>query len=179
MPRLIAFLRAVNVGGRTVKMDALRTEFEALGFTDVETFIASGNVIFKTPARNTPALARKIEAHLLAALGLHFDTFVRSSAEVVAIAGHQPFSAAAMAAAGALNVGFLADPLDTQAVAQLDKLKTGIDDFHTHGRELYWLCQKKQSESTFSNAVFEKQLKLKATFRGINTVRKLAEKYPG
>ena len=178
MPRLIAFLRAVNVGGRTVKMDALRAEFEALGFTGVETFIASGNVIFQTSARNAPPLARKIEAHLQATLGHHIDTFIRSCFDVVAVAAYPAFSPARVEAAGALNVAFLAEPLDAKACAQLDKLKTDIDDFHTHGRELYWLCQKKQSESTFSNAVFEKQLKVKATFRGINTVRKLAEKYP-
>ena len=51
MPRCIAFLRAVNVGGRLVKMDALRSAFEALDLADVSTFIASGNVLFETRAR--------------------------------------------------------------------------------------------------------------------------------
>ena len=46
MPRLFAFLRAINVGGRTIKMERLRREFEVFGFPGVETFIASGNVIF-------------------------------------------------------------------------------------------------------------------------------------
>ena len=47
MPRFVAFLRALNVGGaHVVKMDALKRHFEAMGFTDVETFIASGNVVF-------------------------------------------------------------------------------------------------------------------------------------
>ncbi len=46
MPRYVAFLRAVNVGGRIVKMDELRRLFAGAGFADVETFIASGNVIF-------------------------------------------------------------------------------------------------------------------------------------
>ncbi len=55
MPRCIAFLRAVNVGGRIVKMDALRGHFEAAGFTSAETFIASGNVIFDTKAKAGPA----------------------------------------------------------------------------------------------------------------------------
>jgi uncharacterized protein (DUF1697 family) len=56
-------------------------------------------------------------------------------------------------------------------------LQTEIDDFHIHGREVYWLCRKKQSESRFSNALFEKRLKFPATFRGMNTVRKLAARY--
>ncbi len=56
-------------------------------------------------------------------------------------------------------------------------LKTDIDDFHVYGREVYWLCEKKQSESKFSNVVFEKKLKFRTTFRGMNTIAKLASKY--
>ena len=56
--------------------------------------------------------------------------------------------------------------------------KTAIDDFHVHGREIYWLCRKGQSDSTFSNAAMERKLRISATFRGMNTIRRLAEKYP-
>ena len=55
--------------------------------------------------------------------------------------------------------------------------KTDIDDFHTNGREVYWLCRTGQSESTFNNASMERTLKIRATFRGINTVARLAAKY--
>jgi uncharacterized protein (DUF1697 family) len=58
-------------------------------------------------------------------------------------------------------------------------LTTEIDDFRVHGREIYWLCQKKQSESTFSNTVLEKTVGRRSTLRGANTVRKMAEKYAG
>ena len=74
----IAFLRAINVGGRTVKMDRLRGLFEHLGYADVETFIASGNVIFQSPAEDTRALEQQIEAHLAASLGYEVATFVRT-----------------------------------------------------------------------------------------------------
>jgi uncharacterized protein (DUF1697 family) len=56
-------------------------------------------------------------------------------------------------------------------------LCTEIDDFHVHGRGIYWLCRKKQSESTFSNAVLGGALGVKSTLRGENTVRNMAEKY--
>ncbi len=46
MPTYVAFLRAINVGGHNVKMEVLRALFEAQGYADVATFIASGNVIF-------------------------------------------------------------------------------------------------------------------------------------
>jgi uncharacterized protein (DUF1697 family) len=179
MPRFIAFLRAINVGGRTVKMEDLRALFEGLDFSRVETFIASGNVIFDSKARDMAALERRIEAHLRESLGYEVKTFVRSDAEIAAIARYQPFTDALMKSAVALNVAFLAEPPGAEAQQiLLRQFRTEIDDFHVHGREIYWLCRKKQSESDFSNAVLEKALKLRATFRGINSIAKLAAKYP-
>jgi uncharacterized protein (DUF1697 family) len=63
MPRYVAFLRAINVGGHIVKMDYLRSLFEELGFTNVETFIASGNVVFDSSYKNPASLEKKIEGH--------------------------------------------------------------------------------------------------------------------
>ena len=177
MPRYVAFLRAINVGGHTVKMDVLRQQFEALGFSSVETFIASGNVIFETTAKNGRALEKKIEQQLRAALGYEVATFIRTSAELSAIAQYQPFSPTALASAQALNVAFLADTLDAASQQKLMALKTHIDDFHVQGREIYWLCRKKQSESTFSNAVLEKTIGGPSTLRGVNTIQKMAAKY--
>jgi len=176
--RYIAFLRAINVGGRTVKMDALRAVFAEMGFDAVETFIASGNVIFTTASLDAPALQRQIEDALQRALGYAVTTFLRTDAEVTAVAHYIPFPPAAMATAGALNVAFLAEPLAPQDEAKVTALRTAIDDFHVHAREVYWLCETKQSESTFSNVVFERTLGKRATFRGMNTVQKLAAKYP-
>jgi len=177
MPRYIAFLRAINVGGHTVKMDVLRRQFETLGFTSVETFIASGNVIFESTARNTQTLEKKIEKQLHAALGYEVATFIRTEAELAAVARHQPFSPAMMKTAQALNVAFLAEPLDATAQTKLAALQTDIDDFHVQGREVYWLCRKKQSESTFSNVRLEKTLGRSSTIRGLNTIQKMAVKY--
>jgi len=178
MSRFIAFLRAINVGGHTVKMDHLRQLFESLGFSGVETFIASGNVVFETTSRNTRALERKIERRLQEALGYEVATFVRTDAELADIANYQPFRPSDLEAAVALNIAFLADPLDAESMRKLMALRTDIDDFHVHGREIYWLCRRKQSESTFSNAVLEKTLGRPSTLRGANTVKQMAAKYP-
>ena len=89
MPRYIAFLRAINVGGHTVKMDRLREIFESLGFANVETFIASGNVVFETTALDTAALETRIAAALQAALGYEVATFIRTEAELARIAAHR------------------------------------------------------------------------------------------
>ena len=114
MSTCVAFLRAINVGGHTVKMDHLRTLFEKMGFTDVATFIASGNVMFSSRSR-TPSLEKKIETELEKALGYEVATFVRSMSEVVSIAEYQPFSSGEMESAGALNVAFLKSPLSATA----------------------------------------------------------------
>lgn len=177
MPRYIAFLRAINVGGRIVKMDHLRGLFEAMGFSGVETFIASGNVIFDS-SKGASTLATAIEASLKEALGYEVATFIRTPKEVAAIAAYKPFSESELEQAGALNVAFLPSSLGSSSQQKLMSLETEIDRFHHHGREVYWLCRVKQSESKFSNTVFERTLKMQATFRGINTIQKLAAKYP-
>jgi uncharacterized protein (DUF1697 family) len=177
MTKYFAFLRAINVGGHTVKMDHLRQLFESFGFSDVETFIASGNVIFDTKLTDSRILETKIEELLKVTLGYEVETFIRTGAELAAIASYKPFTQTRMDAATALNIAFLTDALDDSSTRKLIALRTDIDDFHVHQREIYWLCLKKQSESTFSNAVLEKTLGRSSTLRGVNTVRKIAEKY--
>lgn len=66
---LVAFLRGINVGGINIKMADLARTFEDLGFTDVRTILASGNVRFTTTEPNAPALKRQIEAALTARFG--------------------------------------------------------------------------------------------------------------
>ena len=177
MTKYIAFLRAINVGGHTVKMDLLRDIFESMEFANIETFIASGNVIFESKSKDVDALVNKIEKRLKESLGFEVATFLRSDLELAAIADYRPFPKPQMDSATALNIAFLSKPLDVKAKKALLTLKSDIDDFHIHGCEVYWLCLKKQSESKFSNVVFEKTLGVKSTFRGINTVRKMVEKY--
>jgi uncharacterized protein (DUF1697 family) len=178
MPRYIAFLRAINVGGHhTVRMDFLRRLFESLGFSNVETFIASGNVVFETTAQNAQALERVIENRLREALGYEVATFIRTDAELAVAASYKPFSQSELDGAAALNIAFLGEGLDDKSSQRLLTLRTEIDDFHIHEREIYWLCRKKQGGSKISNAVLEKAIGRKSTLRGANTVRKMAAKY--
>ena len=178
MTRYVALLRAINVGGHVVKMDQLRRLFEKAGFTGVETFIASGNVIFETGGRNAAALERKIETTLRAALGYDVATFLRTDAELAGVAAHAPFPPAKMKTARTLNVGFLKTALDAASTRALMAFTSDNDDFHTHAREIYWVCKTGQSDSTFSNAKLEKAIGASCTFRNITTVTKLAAKYP-
>ena len=74
MPHYIAFLRGMNLGNRRLKMDVLRTLFEELKFSGVETFIASGNVIFTAKSNDPQKLEQQIEAHLKKSLGAIMDS---------------------------------------------------------------------------------------------------------
>ncbi len=178
MPKYVAFLRAINVGGHTVKMDYLRSLFEAVGFANIETFIASGNVIFDSKAKNTKTLEQKIERHLRAQLGYAVTTFIRATSELAEVANYKPFSEAELNAAGnSLNVGFLADKPSNEAKKKVLSLSGATDDFAVHGRELYWLIRTSFSESAVSGALLEKTLGMPATFRNVNTVRRIAAKY--
>ncbi len=176
MPRLVAFLRAINVGGHSVTMPRLRDLFRGLGFLNVETFIASGNVIFDQRSKDFEKLQHQIEDRLRKSLGYEVAAFIRTEGEVGAISRFKPFKASDIEEAGAFCVGFLAAPLRADARKALMALATDIDDFHVQGREVYWLCKRKQSQSTFSNAVFEKKVKVHVTFRGVPTIVRLAAK---
>jgi uncharacterized protein (DUF1697 family) len=178
MPKFIAFLRAINVGGHVVKMDQLRQFFEALGFANVETFIASGNVIFEAKSKDTNALQLRIEKHLHKALGYEVVTLVRTLEELDQIANHRPFAEAEMNRPGnTLYVGFIADNPAKAVSQKVEALATEVDDLKVAGREVYWLLRTNFSDSKLSGAIVERTLGMKATFRNINTVRRILKKY--
>ncbi|RPH56857.1 MAG: DUF1697 domain-containing protein, partial [Acidobacteria bacterium] len=177
MSRYVAFLRAINVGGRVVKMDALRRMFEAIGLSEVETVIASGNVIFDSTSKSPAALEKKIEEHLRRKLGYEVSTFLRTPAEMAAVAGYRPFKESELAAPGnVLYVGFVAEAPAAAAKKKLMTWVNDVDEFHIQGREVYWLCRKKFSESKFSGAQLERTLEMSTTIRNVSTVRKIAAK---
>jgi uncharacterized protein (DUF1697 family) len=177
MPKWIAFLRAINVGGHTVRMEELRDLFSSLGLSDVETYIASGNVVFESNAKNARLLEITIEKTLRQAFGYEVATFIRTASELSYIANWVAFPQSQLDAAAAFNIAFLAEPLDRESKKKVLGLKTAFDDFAVRGREIYWLCRRKQSDSTISNVVLEKALSRQLTIRGINTIRKMAVKY--
>lgn len=178
MPRHFAFLRAINVGGRTVRMERLRATFEHMGFAGVETFIASGNVAFEAGRQATASLERRIEAGLRETLGYEVETFVRSSRELADIVGREAFDPAAAATAHAVYVLLLSTPLQAAARDRLLAAQTATDEFRVFGRDLYWLCRVPVTDSPFSGPLLGKLLGgAKTTSRNLKTMRRLAAKY--
>lgn len=177
MPRYVAFLRGINLGTRRPPMSQLKLLFEELGFSDVETYIASGNVIFNTTAKDVPKLESKIAKHLHAKLGYEVDTFVRSAEDVIAVARSKVFEAEATQA-HAVHVCFLHEPLDAPMARKLNQVRGKNDEFKAAGREYYWLCRIKVNESDIWKSPELKALKLPpCTMRNVTSLRKLVAKH--
>ena len=173
MPRYVAFLRAVNVGGRIVRMEYLRELLTALKLSNVETFIASGNASFEAPEHDAATLERRIERGLAAALRYEVGTYIRTTSELAAVAAHAPFDEPG----ASLHVGFLKDEPTAEAIERVMRLTTATDAFHLRGREFWWRTMTKLSESKVTGAALERALGTPTTMRNINTVRRLAAKY--
>ena len=157
-------------------MDRLREIFESIGLGDVETFIASGNVIFRSRSAKPETLERKIEGALRKSLGFDVATIVRSTADLSDIVCREQFPGSARPTS-TLYVGLLRSAPNDDARQRVLALRTPTDECRVEGRELYWLCHIRSMSSIVSMARLEKAVAVPATFRNISTLKKLAERY--
>jgi uncharacterized protein (DUF1697 family) len=159
-------------------MDRLAALFAVLRLTGVTTFIASGNVVFKSPATKEPTLRRKIEKHLQASLGYHVEVFLRRSTEVAAIGQARPFAELRTSERGKLQVGFMHEPLSPAEAKKLTGLNSAVDALKVIGREFYWSCQEGTLESPIGNLLLTKSTKVPLnTIRTMNTVQRMVDKF--
>lgn len=173
--RYAAFLRAINVGGRVVKMDALKKIFASLKLANVETYIASGNVVFESAATEVAALERTIEAALEKKLGFDVPTFLRSAAELRGVVDEAPF--AQKDGDPPLLVGFMrSTPTPAQKKALL-ALQTPTDAFVIVRREFWWKSKLRQADNKLSNTFIEKACGFQSTIRNVNTVQAMAARW--
>jgi len=178
MPRYAVFLRAINVGAHTVKMDRLSRLFEEMGFSNVATFIASGNVIFDSESKKPDMIESKIEKHLKSSLGYDVAVFVRSIPELGEIASCDPFiNKEAKSPAGTLYIAFLKAEPGKSAKSKLESIKSDTDLLRFRGREIFWLCKTRMMESSFSGALLEKMTRMPTTIRNSSTIKKIVAKY--
>ncbi len=172
--RHVALLRAVNVGGRNlVSMAALRAVFEALGHSEVQTHLQSGNAVFapEPHARlgSPAAIAADLERAFEERFGFATAIVLRAPEEMTRIASAHPF-AANEAEAAKLHVVFLKGDPEPGAVAALDGRRSASEEFEVRGREIYvWYGDGAgRSKLTFD------RLGTPATARNWNTVTRLA-----
>ncbi len=174
MTRYIAFLRAINVGGRIVKMDDLKKIMAIPGLKNIITYIQSGNVVFDSAETDKGLLTKKIEKKLLTALGYEVTTFVKTIPDIESTIKKNPFKK--IPEEMGLHVSFLATVPDAELVKQLLLLQNENEQFNVMGTEAYILVRKgAYGETKFSNTFLEKKLKTQATTRNWATVNKMLE----
>jgi uncharacterized protein (DUF1697 family) len=173
--RYVAFLRGMNLGNRRIKNDELRRHFEAMGLEEVATFRASGNVIFSTPKREAEAkLAARVEAELDERLGYDVPVFLRSGAELAAVAAREPFESKKVAKSkGKLQVSFLKKKPTAAAKKKVVALASDEDLLAIEDRELYWLPSGGISDSELDLKAIEAVLGA-GTMRTMGTIEQIA-----
>jgi uncharacterized protein (DUF1697 family) len=175
--KYVAFLRAINVSGRNIKMAELAEHFRSLGYEQVETFIQTGNVIFESAVPSSSELAASIAAALEPLLGFKSEVFVRSIAELREISAQASTLLPKVPTNGELNIGLLAADLTAVQETALSALCGATDELMARGRTIYWVCQVAQNKSKISNGVLEQKLKLRTTLRRSTVVEGLLTEY--
>jgi uncharacterized protein (DUF1697 family) len=173
----VAFLRAINVGGRRASRDQLTTCLESTGFDNVTTFRASGNLIFDAPRQSELALTERIGDALTESLGYDVRVFLRTAAAIHAIAAHDPFPRQIVEASGGkLQVAFLRRQPPKPARDEVLAMATDEDRLAIHGKELYWLPSGGQMQTDLNLRAID-NLVGENTRRTKSMVKEIAEKF--
>jgi uncharacterized protein (DUF1697 family) len=167
MPTRIAMLRGVNVGGRKVPMADLRAIFDALGHTDVRTYIQSGNVVFTAKGKDA-TIRSEIEQALQREFGFEVAVLLRTPAELAQVVERNPFGKDAY-------VTFLDDAPERKQIAAIDASVYAPDEFTVVGKEIFVRCPNGYGRTKINNTFFERKFATKATTRNWNTVTLLLD----
>jgi uncharacterized protein (DUF1697 family) len=172
----ISMLRGINVGGHNkIKMEALEALYESLGLLDVQTYIQSGNVVFRTKAGDPAVLAKRIGNGIEQSFGFRPGVIVRTAADLRGVIARNPFATRPGIDPSRLLVIFLSGDPDADACDKLLKIKIDPEELRIEGRELYIYYPDGQARPKLPAALIERTLKTSGTGRNWNTVRKLLE----
>lgn len=178
MTTYISLLRGINVSGqKVIKMEALRTEYEALGFSQVKTYIQSGNVIFQSENENSLDLAQKIAKMILQKWGFEVPIMVKTIAEWQSVLQENPFILERNEDKSKLHVTFLSEVPDTEKWAKIEAGQYGEDEYILREKTIYLFCPNGYGNTKLTNTLFENKLKCLATTRNWNTMEKIATFY--
>jgi len=174
MAVIISLLRAVNLGAHNkVKMEALRELYESLGLRGAQTYVQSGNVVFKTDAKDMAHLQKRIEDGIEKTFGFRTGVMLRTSDELKDIIRRNPFAKRSGIEPNKLVVSFLGVEPGMESKEKIAQIKVGLEEMHLDGRELYIYYASGIGTSKLTPALLERALKLSGTARNWNTVTKL------
>jgi len=174
MIRYVAFLRAINVGGKNIiKMQKLRSIFELLGYKNVKTLIQSGNVIFDANEKSEEKIVNKIEKELHKHLTKDVLVFLRTYNEVEEIIKFNPFAKIKTEPGTKLYVNFIKNELKDKPKLPVYSPKREIKIIEINNREIYCIVPVIKGRSGFTNNFSEEYFKIPAASRSWNTVQKI------
>lgn len=179
MTTYIALIRGINVGGKSMPMADLRALLAKLGYTDVKTFIQSGNAVFTAPGKDGRKIAGAIESAIAKAFGYEAAAIVRSLEEWRGLLKANPYAKRKLVEGERLFITFLEEPPAKPAAAALEAVKDPKDEVKVRGSEAFLLVRGSYGESNLSNAFVEKKLGVRATTRNMPTSLKLLEMAEG
>lgn len=172
----ISLLRGINVGGRKkILMADLKALYESLGFTNVRSYIQSGNVIFESNHKSTnESFSAKIEQEIADKYGFDVSVFVKTTKEFEAILALYPFSDASDLNPKKTYVSLLNKNPSAKDIQVLQSINFSPDDYYIFDKVLFWLCEDRY-KSKLSNNFFENKLKVVGTTRNWRTMNKIVE----
>jgi uncharacterized protein (DUF1697 family) len=173
MQKYLALIRGINVGGVVLKMEDLRQMMEELGFINVTTYIQSGNAIFQSNLTDTGKIAKQISEMIRERAGIEAAVIVKTSSELEKIVSKHPL--AGEGEEKKLYVTVLSDDPGDNEIAELTKVKSNIDKHLLQNHVVYSYYGEGYGNSRMSNNFLEKTLKVRATTRNWNTMKKLNE----
>ena len=174
MTTYISMLRGINVGGyKKIKMEVLKQLYLELGYTNVQTYIQSGNVIFRTKDSNTANLEKRISKQILDVSGLEVPVLVLELDEMKRIVENNPFTLDSTKNAASFHVTFMSAIPDTTSIKKLKSTDYGVDHFEQLDKVIYVYCPAGYGTTKLTNTFIENKLKVTATCRNWKTVTEL------
>jgi len=169
-------LRGVNVGGHNkIKMDALKVLCSSLKLKDPQTYVQSGNVIFKTEEKDLAKLTKRLQDALERKFGFRPDVMLRTASELRNVIARNPFAKRNGIEPGRLLVTFLAADPGKEAREKALALKTDPEELHIIGREAYTYFPNGMAHPKIPWTTIERTLKSSGTGRNWNSVTKMLE----
>jgi len=172
----IALLRGINIAGHNIiKMEALREICISLKLREVRTYVQSGNIVFQTDENDLLKLAKRIEDAIERGHGFRPPVICRTTAEMKAAAGRNPFAKRADLDPSKLAVCFLAHEPSNMARARLLQIQAEPEELRIGRYELFIYFPNGMGRPKLSMAAVERAVQTPMTSRNWNTVTKLIE----
>lgn len=174
MSRLISMLRGINVAGaRKIPMPELKALYEGLGYSNVVTYLQSGNVAFTCPEAGVDGAAARIERAIETRFGYSLPVFIRTAVDFHRLVDTNPFLTGRREDPAWLHVTFLYHSPDPADISKLGSLAAAGEEFAPAGDQIFLFCPHGYGRTKLSNTAIEQRLKTPATTRNWNTVQAL------